>query len=130
MENLSESYYKKLESSDKPGVTLAEFYCSLYKKEVTRSEIIMCNRLVGMFGRFLVYYAIMSMFSTKPDGAEEPQTYLFAICQRRFEAMHEGDRAESRRSLSTYISNMREEIENLSKQKVKIPSSKGLEKSG
>jgi hypothetical protein len=67
---------------------------------------------------------------SKPQEVDEPLSYLFAICQRRFETTHEGDRAESRKSLTSYITNMQEEIENLKKQKIKIPSSKGLEKNG
>lgn len=127
MENTSEYFYEKLKSSDKPGVTLATFYCTLYKKELTRSEIMMCNKLVTMFGRFNVHYAIMAMFASKPE-VDEPYTYLFAICQRRFETAHDGDLAQSRKPLDSYIANMREEIENNKKQKTKIPSSKGLEK--
>lgn len=127
MENSSEFYYSKLKSHEKPGVWLATFYCQLYNIDITRSEIMLFNRLLKMFDRFLIFNSIMDMFGSKPERIEDPYSYLFAICQRRFETVYTDSTLQSRRSLDKYIEAIDEEIERNKKVKLKIPPSKGLE---
>ncbi len=132
MENSAEYYYEKLKSDDRPGAVLASLYCSLYNTEVTRSEIIVCNKLVKVFGRFTVYFAILDMVGSKPDALESPYAYLYEICKRRFENMHIDATVQAREDLSKYIARIDEEIQELEKnrKKIKIPSSEGLEIDG
>lgn len=126
MENSSEFYYRKLEKDDKPGSVLASYYCSIYDIEVTRSEIMFCNKLVKVFGRFAVFFAIQDAAGSQRTRMEDPYPYLYEICRRRFEQSHQDFSLQSRESLSKYIADINEDIENLKNKKLKIPSSEGL----
>lgn len=129
MENSSEYYYNQLAKDDQPGKILAAFYCTLYDIEITRSEIMMCNKLVKVFGRFIVFSAILSAAKSNPKPLENPYPYIFEICRARFETTHLDSSIQARERLDRYIENIDEEIERMknSKSKVKIPSSEGLE---
>ncbi len=127
MENSSEYYYELLRKAEKPGVTLAKFYCLLYKKDITRSEITMFNRLMGVFSRFTIFTAILDMHRSQPQGMEDPYAYLHEICIRRFESAHSDSILQARKSLDKYIKSIDEEIEKNKSKKLKIPSSEGLE---
>lgn len=127
MENTSEFYYEKLKSSTNPGPILASLLCILYDKEVSRSEVIMCNKLVKVFGRFTTFFSIIDMAGSYPDYPENPYPLLYTICKRKFEAVHNGVTTQARESLDGYIANIEREIEKMKKQKLRIPSSKGLD---
>lgn len=129
MENSSEFYYEKLKSADNPGVILASFYCGLYDLKVSRSEIIMFNKLVKTFSRFTVFFAVLDMVGSKPEKLDHPYGYLYEICKRRFETTHIDSTLQARESLDKEIKKIDEEIEKLEKnrKKLKIPSSEGLE---
>ena len=126
MENSSEFFYEKLKNSNNTGPILAAHYCSLYDVEMTKSVIIMCNRLLKTFDRFLVFFSILDMYGSYPDGVETPYPLLFTICKRRFEASHKDSVIRSRESLDGYLRALEKDIESLSKKKLKIPSSEGL----
>ncbi len=130
MENSAEFYYEKLKNSVTPGTVLASLYCVLYNRDVTRSEIIMFNKLLKIFGRFLVFFAVLDMVGSKPSGIDSPYPYLYEICKRKFEAVHGDSSLQARESLEGYIKNLQKEIEKQSTTKLKIPSSKGLEPDG
>lgn len=130
MENSAEFYYEKLKSSDRPGTVLAALYCSLYGIDTTRSEIIMFNRLLKVFGRFTVFFSVIDMVGSYPDNVENPYSMLYTICKRKFEASHAESHLQSREPLDKYISNLDKEINSLKSRKLKIPSSKGLEPDG
>jgi hypothetical protein len=130
MENTSEYYYEKLKTDERPGNVLASLYCSLYDKDITRSEIILCNRLVKVFGRFTVFFSIMDMVGSYPNGTDNPYPLLYTICNRKFQSAHGDSTIQSRTSLDSYIETMEKEAEKVKKQKIKIPSSEGLAKDG
>lgn len=130
MENSSEYYYEKLKSDPNPGAVLAALYCSLYDKPVTRSEIIMCNRLIKAFGRFTAFHSIIDMAGSYPEHPDTPYPLLYTICKRRFENAHTDSILQSRQSLNGYIAEIEKEVERLKKLKIKTPTSKGLEKDG
>lgn len=126
MENSADFFYEKLRNDEKPGQVLAAFYCQMFDKPVTRSEIIMFNKLLKTFHRFLIFYAIVDTGGSKPEGLDNPYPYIYEICKRRFEAAHSDTTIQSRRHLDRYIESIDEEIEKNSKKKLKIPSSEGL----
>lgn len=130
MENSAEFYYEKLKDSINPGTVLASLYCTLYSRDVSRSEIIMFNKLLKIFGRFTIFFSILDMVGSKPSGVESPYGYLYEICKRKFEAAHGDSSLQARESLDGYIKNLDKEIKNLSNQHLNIPSSKGLEPDG
>ena len=127
MENSAEFYYEKLKTADKPGVILASFYCTLYDIQVGRSEVIMFNKLVRTYSRFIVFFTILDVtgsYAVKPDN---PYPLFSAICKRRFELTHLDSTIQARESLDKYIANIDEEMRNLKKKKIKVPPSKGSE---
>lgn len=127
MENSAEFYYEKLKNDEKPGNILAAMYSSLYGIPITRSEIIMCNRLISVFGRFTVFFSILDMTGTYPQQPENPYPLLYTICKRRFEGAHVDSIIQSRENLGAFITKLDKDIQQLKKSKIKFPSSKGLE---
>lgn len=130
MENKSEYYYEKIADTLTPGSELAKYYCSLYGIDVTKSETIMFNRLVGVFGRFNVFFAVSKMVGTYPKVQDNPYPLLHAICVGRFEEAHLEDSLQSRVSLNRYIQNLQKDIEEYKKTTVKIPPLEGDDKGG
>ena len=128
MENSSDYYYEKLGKENNPGVILAAFYCSLYDMKVTRSEIIMFNKLVKTYSRFIVFYSILDITGTHEKPLDTPYPYLAAICKRRFESAHMDSTLQARESLDRYIASIDKKLEKMekNKNKLKIPSSEGL----
>lgn len=127
MENSTEFYYEKLKSDNNPGAILAAFYSSLYDIQTTKSEIMMCNRLIKIFGRFTVFFSILDMAGTYPNRPEVVYPLLYTICKRKFESAHGDSIIQARESLDSFINNMNKEISKQRKSKIKPPSSKGLE---
>lgn len=128
MENSSDHFYKKLGETETPGRILAAMYCSYYDIQVTKKEVIMCNKLVGFFGRTIVFFSILRMVGSYPEVPENPYPLLYAICNRRFEESHIGDTVQSRESLGNYIADIDRQLEKIKKQKPKIPPAEGLKK--
>ena len=129
MEASSEYYYKQLAKVDNPGVIIAEFYCNFYGITKTRSEIMMFNRLLKVFSRFTVFSAVMDLIGSKHERMQDPYPYLFEICQRRFELAHLDSSLQARESLTKYLANIDEQLEELkkNKKKLKIPMLEGTE---
>lgn len=130
MENTVEFYYEKLKTTDTPGRVLAALMCSLYSKDVTKAEIILCNGLLKAFGRFTVFFAIVDMAGTYPEGVEHPRAMLYTIAKKRFENAHIGSTIQARESLDSFLSNLEKQISKVEGKKLKIPSSKGLDADG
>jgi hypothetical protein len=130
LENTSEFYYEKLKNSVSPGPVLAGLYCSLYDFSPTKSEIILMNRLVKVFGRFTLFFSIIDMAGSYPEKVENPYGLLFKICKNKFENNHRDSLFQSHEPLDKFIGGVQKEIEQLKKSKLKIPPSKGLENNG
>lgn len=127
MENSAEFFYEKLKSDSNPGAILASFYCSLYDIPVSKSEIIMCNRLIKVFGRFTLFFSILDMSGSYPDKPDNTYPLLYTICKRKFESAHGASVIQSREPLDSFINSITKDINRQKKSKIKIPSSKGLE---
>lgn len=126
MENQAEFYYEKLKNSPSPGTVLCEFYTEITNKEYGRSEIIMINKLVKVFGRFTVYFAIMDLSHIVDKMGNNVYGFLYSSCKRRFERSHIDSTVSAYESLSREVTSMSKEIERIGKIKKKFPSSEGL----
>lgn len=127
MENKIEYYYEQLKDTITPGHTIAEYYCALYGIEKTKSETILFNRLVGVFGRFTVFFAVNSMIGTYPTQQENVFPLLYRICSNRFEETHGESALQSRDNLTKVIKDMQEKIAEQKKARKFTPrSSEGL----
>lgn len=115
MENISEFFYEKLKSSTAPGVVLLQFYSAVTETTGGRSEIIKINKLVKLFGRFSVFFAIMGLANSKLDlGIDEkfPMGLLFKICKDELERKSHDDASMiSSRDLSRDIDALQKEID-------------------
>ena len=127
MENRIEYYYEQLKDTITPGITIAEYYCSLYGIEKTKSETILFNRLVGVFGRFTVFFAVNGMRGTYPTPPENVFPLLYRICSNRFEETHGESALQSRENLTKVIRDIQQQIaEQRRARKFTPPSSEGL----
>jgi hypothetical protein len=127
MENLAEFYYEKLKSQANPGQVLLEFFREITGLPAGRSEIIMINKLIKIFGRFTVYFAIMDL--SKNDRLEgNLYPYLFTICRSRFERANDTTFSISHEPLDNLLRSLDKEREVARKSKGKIPSSDDLGK--
>lgn len=128
MENQAELFYEKLSSSTNPGKILLDFFREITSKDAGKSEIIMINRLIKIFGRFTVYFAILSL--SKYEGKLNGDLYplLFTICQGRFERVHNDASNPAHESLDREINQLDKEAEKVKKaaKKMNVPSPEGL----
>jgi len=85
MENIAEFYYEKLGSTDRPGNVLAQFFCSVFDFSVTRKEIILFNKLVKLYGRYVPYFAVLDLYSYEGADPSNPYGLLSYYCKRRLE---------------------------------------------
>jgi len=85
LENLAEYYYDQLQTTTNVGLTMAKFYSGIFGTEISRSIIITMNRLIKMFGRFTVYFAILDMFGMEDrvDNKDNPLPLLTYFCKKR-----------------------------------------------
>lgn len=113
MEEQANYYFEQLSNTIKPGNTLSTLYGALYGVETGRSEIIMMNRLVQIFGRFTVFFSLMDMAGTYPESVDNPYSMLYTICKKRFEHSHGGVFTPSHNSLMKYAEDMQKEREAL-----------------
>jgi len=126
MENTVEFYYEKLKGTTNPGTVLAVWFGSLYSVDASKSIIIMCNRLIKVFGRFTVFFAILDMAGSYPELSENMYPLLYTICKRKFETAHSDSTIQSHESLDKYVAEMEKKAVAIGKSKKKLPDSEGL----
>ena len=90
VESLAELFLSRLKTTSNAGVTLAQFYGSLFNIECGRSEIISINRLIKVFGRSFVFFAILDI-AKKGTFEEFPFGLLYKICKDKVFATVQAD---------------------------------------
>lgn len=127
MENQAEFFYEKLKASVNPGQVLLEFYRDIVSENAGRSEIIMINKLIKLFGRFTVYFALMdlSKYENK-DLSGNIYPLVYTICKSRFEKIHNESFSPTQEPLDKLLKELEKEREKAKKSKGKVPSSEGL----
>lgn len=109
-ENLAELFFSKLKIAPNPGVILAQFYGAITGKEVGRSEIIMMNKLVKLYGRTSVFFSTIEITRLK-DLEEFPYGYLFTICRTKLQKASEAELSiTSMQSLARLITSLEDEV--------------------
>jgi len=126
MENIVDSYYAKLGTTDNIGRLLADFYGEITSVTVTRNEVIMCNRLITIFGRFIVFFSILDLGKYQSEDIKgTPYPLLFAICKSRYERTSESSPASST-NLNKILADREKEIDRIKNEEVIIPDSTKL----
>ena len=126
-ENLSDLYYERLSSTTNPGTVLARFMGELIDRPINKSHIIMMNKMVKNYGRFLVFFSILDLSDVR-DLGENIYPLMSAICKRRFEKAHVSSVIVQYNKLDREITKLDEEAAKVRKSKIKFPSSDDLGK--
>jgi hypothetical protein len=86
MENTADFYYEKLGATDKPGSVLAKFYEELFSRAYSVQDIIMFNKLIKVYGKYIPYFAILDLFSYEKAEISDNMFGLLAYyCKKRLE---------------------------------------------
>jgi hypothetical protein len=114
-EALADIYYNKLKDSNNPGLDLARFFCELNDREVDRERVILFNRLLKLFGRYSIYFAIMDLYGYR-DANIDGDVYglLTYYCKNRLEK--ESKNSSQSENLDDFLS----EVEKQKKAQKKI----------
>lgn len=118
-ENTSEFYYERLTSSTNPGLVLAQFYGNTFSREITKSEIIIFNKLLRLYGRFVVYFSILDMSSMSDINFENIFPLLSFFCKKRLEQKY-GITLVEGQDLNKVATNIEKQIEKQAKSKIVI----------
>lgn len=125
MENLADLYYEKLSTSTNAGLTLAQFYCELFSITITKAEVILFNRLLKLFGRYTVYFAILDLYGYEEANLDNVYGLLSYYCKKRVEAKNGPVLTQDPYvNLNSRIEKIGKQIESQKKTKIEI---RGLE---
>ena len=92
-ENISESFYKSLEGSQKPVQTLVAFSCSVFdiKFEIIKLYAVM-GKLIKLYGRYNVFFSILDAANFDMDDAGKFYNVIAYYCKKHLEGLSEGFR--------------------------------------
>ena len=124
MENISDLYYNKLDSSS-PGNVITTFYGALFDRKTTRREIIMFNKFIKLYGRYITFFSVMDMLNLKELDHSNLYGVMNYYCKKRFEKAHPMSSLPSSTKLSTLKTDRT--IESLKKEKLIVPDVEELE---
>jgi hypothetical protein len=86
MENIADLYYEKLEKTDRPGNVLARFYEGIFDKPFSVQDVIMFNKLLKVYGKYVPFFAVLDLFSYEKAEIKENMFGLLSYyCKRRME---------------------------------------------
>ena len=91
MENLLELFYKKVMNSEKPAFVINEFYSKLFNLEITTENSILFAKLINVFGRERVFFAVMDLTTISNLRHENIYPLLYAICKNNFVEQYDYD---------------------------------------
>ena len=121
-ENISEIYYEKLGTTTNPARDLTAFYGSIFEREVGRTEIILFNRLLKLYGRFTVFFAVLDMTSMDNVNFDKPFPLLAYFCKKRLESKN-GSIMTDLLYLDNEVSKLERQIEKMKGHKLPIARS-------
>lgn len=84
-ENLADLYYEKLADTDRPGSVLARFFNALYDRPNSVKEIILFNKLIKVYGKYIPFFAILDFYNYAEAKPENPYGLLSYYCKKRIE---------------------------------------------
>ena len=125
MENLLELYWEKLEKeASNPGNVITRFYSALFDIPTSKKQIIMFNKLIKLYGRYIVFYSVLDLVSIKELKHDNLYGLLHVMCRNRFERAHPNSSLPKSEILRTsQLMKLGEEVRN---QTIELPSSSEL----
>jgi hypothetical protein len=126
MENIADLYYEKLSTTDRPGNILTSFYEDIFSRPHSIQNIILFNKLVKVYGKYIPYFAILDLFSyEKAEVGDSPFGLLSYYCKKRMEQKTEFVvLSDAYKNLDAVAEKVLERIET---QKEKPPKAKRME---
>lgn len=88
-ENIAEYYLGLLESATNPATILTQFYTSIAEIKYSNSLLPIMSKLVTLYGRKRVFYAILSISNSNLDDPYKVYGLLAHICKKSLEDSHE-----------------------------------------
>lgn len=116
MENLYNYYYEQLPKTTNPGRLLTEFFVRLFdlEQKPTRSDFILINRLVKIFGRFIVFFSLVDVAGREnitATSVRDVYGYLFTVCKSKITQQIEPDAYASQVNLEPIVNKYIKQIE-------------------
>jgi hypothetical protein len=84
MENIADLFYEKLEKADRPGNILAKFYEGIFDKPTSVQNIVMFNKLIKVYGKYIPFFAILDLYGFEGE-VTTPYGLLSYYCKKRLE---------------------------------------------
>jgi len=126
MENLLELYWEKLEKeASRPGNVITRFYSALFDVPTNKSQIIMFNKLIKLYGRYIVFYSVLDLVSVRDLNHDSLYGLLHAMCRNRFERAH--PRSSLPKSEILRTTELTKLGDKLKKQTIKLPKASELD---
>jgi hypothetical protein len=115
-ESLAVIYMNMLAEGDNIPITLAKFYWELFSVEPKKDDIIAMSKLVRVYGRDIVYSALLDMYDVPDIKLENIYPLLVYMCKKRLLSIR-----DSKPNLDTDLSKFAEELhKSFSKKKRKL----------
>jgi hypothetical protein len=119
-ENSADLYYERLSNSTNPGLVLAQFFGNVFDRTISRSEVILFNRLLKIYGRFIVYFTILDMSSMSELNFDNLYPLLSYFAKKRLDQKYGIIMVESQ-NLDKLANTYEKAIEKQKKTKLSIP---------
>lgn len=116
-ENLAGSFHERLKTDTNPVSVLVSFYAELFSRPFDVKLIGPIARLVKLYGRDSVFYAILSIEGMEDLNHSNIYPLLRYICNKKLEERKDG---QSHEDLTSYVASVKKKTEKVSKQKIKI----------
>lgn len=85
-ENIVDAYLDRISKSDRPGYTLAEFFCRVYGIEsIPKEYILFFSRMNNLYGRHRVFMAICDTADMNDFNPEKPFGLITYFIKKRVE---------------------------------------------
>ncbi|KKM19645.1 hypothetical protein LCGC14_1653520 [marine sediment metagenome] len=119
-ENLIDLYYEKLHKTKNPGNLISRFYWELFSIPPNRTNIIMFNKFIKLYGRNLVFFSTVDLFYI--DKLDHTNLYgIFRyLINKRLERRYGKSNVNIPIDLTRSIKKMQKDIKKLKKKEIEF----------
>jgi hypothetical protein len=126
MENASEYFYSQLADTKNPGLVLNKMFNELFGTKTDINRIKTFNKLVRLYGRFEVYFALLDMANWNNDGDKfqdksNPYPLIARFIINRLEKKYQSRSDSYGKDLEPFARKIDKLIKNLEKEKPEMP---------
>lgn len=117
-ENLYEFYMDRVTKADVPSKVLSEFYSRLFDVPITYKTVIIFGKVVKLYGRMAVFYALTSMVNMDEINHDNILPLLSYFSRQFF-----NDRGENLRNLTDIVKDIEIKKERVIKREFNLKES-------